>query len=523
MNLLGALSLTILLAGSPPPDKAADKAIDPFAAASMAPADATCYVHVEGAAGIRKELADRPIAGWLNNVFQSGQCHDAWMHLARSAKLDQGALFDLCLGRRFTLIMRSNNEWALITDIDLESGTQFLGQIKPRVRPPQSGMAVFELPEQELLIARADRAMVLGPAKQSKLFFEVLPRISTTKASAGGRGGQPWITQGRELGSGCVGVYLKHDPPLGGYSLAVADLQGDQLAIHHAAHFMSAPFNHGVTKLKCDFSPVQKFEDCALVAFIQPMDVGDGPIEAFVTASLHQGLISQKMREMLGMRRLIVVGERDLRQAQKPVDLLSTTFVSCLELKDRHGAAEELDQQMVKLAKHVNDMAKGSFLIQTPNMRCWRVGEPREVDLSPATQWFSGGFPIMKSVALTWTVADGPQGSWFVIGSERQSLEDVVKQLKSECPRDTRFVGQFDSCGSANGHRICKHFRNWSDQADQFAEPANVEDFRATLRMMSELAGGVQSCHWQLARPSANDMKLDVQIQLSAPESSRGD
>jgi hypothetical protein len=196
--------------------------------------------------------------------------------------------------------------------------------------------------------------------------------------------------------------------------------------------------------------------------------------------------------------------------------------VSCLELKNRDGAIEQLDRQMIRLAKRVKELGKGTFLVQMPYTRGMRPDEPREVDLSPATEWISGGFPIMKNVSLNWTVADGPAGSWFVIASERRSLDDVAGALKKECPSDHRLVGQFDSCGLGNGVRIARHLRSWCDHADQFAGPANAETFRSSVRMISDLAAGIKSCRWQLARPMPNDMKLDIEIQLAPPESSRG-
>ena len=52
---------------------------------------------------------------------------------------------------------------------------------------------------------------------------------------------------------------------MGGTSAAVADVKGDRLTIRHIAKFEHAPFNRGVTKLTCDFSPVLKFKDRALM------------------------------------------------------------------------------------------------------------------------------------------------------------------------------------------------------------------------------------------------------------------
>jgi hypothetical protein len=128
----------------------------------------------------------------------------------------------------------------------------------------------------------------------------------------------------------------------------------------------------------------------------------------------------------------------------------------------------------------------------------------------------------MKSVSLNWTVADTSAGKWFVIASHPRSLCDVVAALETGSPGAPRFIGKFESCGVGNGVRLERHLQSWSDAAPEF-KPSDVNQFRTTLRMMAELSGGLRACRWQLARPTDRDMRLDVQIELAAPESARGE
>lgn len=510
-----------------PPRPTAESVIlqkNPFKAAAVAPEDVDLYVHVENAADLRRQIADRPIARWVNGLIETGQVRQAWSALAKAASVDEGALFDGVLGRRCTLVRRQDSEWVIITEIDDATLRPVVQNLKARVREPRHGMAIVELPEQGLLVARNGNVAIIGPVANAALLQDILQRLDTKpEADAPPTAIQ---TSALQLGTGRIGVWLKHSPPMGGHSVAVADINGDQLVIRHAANFEHAPFSRGVTKLQCDFSPVLNFEDKSLIALMQPTDVGDGPVEMFLTASLGEGLMSRDMRQNTGDRRMLVFNEVEGRLQPRPSDLLNTTMTVCVQVKDPSNAVAELDDQMVKVTGRLNALGKGAYLIQTPPMRTMPLSQPREVSLEQAgeaAQWFNGGFPIMQNVSLNWTVADGPSGAWYVIASHRDSLDEVVGALQREPRSEARFVGKFDNCGVSNGLRLGRHLRNWSDQSAQLAQPGREEEFQSTLRLMSELAGGMQNCRWQLARPSQNEMRLDVQIKLAPAESATGE
>jgi hypothetical protein len=217
----------------------------------------------------------------------------------------------------------------------------------------------------------------------------------------------------------------------------------------------------------------------------------------------------------------LVVGEVEGRTQAQPVDVLSTSFATCFEVKDGEAAIAQGDAHMPKVAACIRNLCQGALLDDLPTVRCPRPDQPREINLSPCTDWFSGGFPIMKNIALTWTVAQGPQGAWFIIASHRRSLDDAVNALSRDIPEDERFVGCFDSCGSGNGRRIERHLRSWCGSADKFAEVGHADDFRKSVEAIADLAGGLQNCRWQLERPAQDRMRLEIQIELAPPESTR--
>jgi hypothetical protein len=518
MRLFTVLLVAICLCGA-----VAHARQSPFESASLFPADVKLYVSVKNAAALRKELADRPIAKWFENGLSDGSLKRACATFAQSTGLGESELFDLLLGREFTVVRRNEGEWALVTRVSTDHCEGVMKMLRPRVGSPLHNMALVELPEQQLLVARNAQLMVVGPIEHPALMREVMARIGGSVKPAETLRGRIDVAGAADLGTGTMGVYMQHDPPLGGASCMVANLRGSNVAVQHSGKFDHAPFNHQVTKLTCDFGPVKSFEDRALVSYMQPQDIGDGPVESFITASLGHGLVSDAMRQNLGDRRLVVIGEQDLRLATEPLDLLTPTVVTCFEIKDKEPAIEQLDFQMVRLSKALGNLCKGSMLTELPNCAAMCQNQIREVDLAQASDRFTGGFPIMRNVSLCWKVAEGPQSSWYVIGTHPGSLEDVVKTLETKQATETALIGKFESCGVGNGARLSRQLQSWSDRAEVLAEVEKVPEFRGNLDDLADLAGGIRVCRWKLARPSANQMRLDVQFELAEPEKTRAE
>lgn len=521
---LGMIALAGVMAATLPLAAAES---DPFTGASIAPPDATAFVHVENAARWRGELADRPIARWIDSTLTTGEFGKAWSDLAKSVGVQPGVLFDRCLGSSFTLVIRTlpsdqgteNTEWALLTTIPQDVSAQLLRQTRARVREPRFGMAVNELPEQAMLIAREDDRMLVGPVAHPGLFDDVMQRLAGNRLSS--LIDEPMMKRARELGEGSASIILRHEPPMGGWSVAVAELHGEKLDIRHAANFDASPFMHGVTRLTCDFSPVLAFENEALLAVGQPIDAANGPLESFIAASVGERLINRATREGLGDRRLTVFCEPVEGQAVPTSNLPGVSVASCLELKDDQRAVAQLEKQLERVASRNDCLAKGAFLNDVPCAAMIKTQIPRETAPSPTATWFAGGFPVMETLKLNWTVAEGPQGAWFVIAGHPRTMNSVAAVLRGPCAAEPGLVGRFDNCGAGNGVRISTQILELTEQAEQIAQPGRIEELRHTLGAMSELAAGLQNCRWQLARPSANEMRLDVQITLTPPESAR--
>jgi hypothetical protein len=447
--------------------------------------------------------------------------------MAKSAAVPSCALFDQCLGESVTLVMRTSRdgtnhtktEWALLTTVSQDASAQLLKQARARVREPRFGMAVNELPEQAMLIAREDRRMLVGPVAHPGLFDDVMQRLAGARIDS--LNNQPQFKRARELGDGSAGIMIRHDPPMGGWSIAVADLRGDKLNIRHAASFDASPFMSSVTRLTCDFSPVTSFEHDSLLAIGQPIDTANGPLEMFMCATVGERLINRTTREGLGDRRLTVFCEPAEGPTQPMSSVPGVSVASCLELKNDRRTVAVLERQLERVVSRNECLGKGALLSDTPCAAMTKPQTPRDPAPTPDGTWLAGGFPIMDTVKLNWTVAEGPQGAWFVIAGHPRTLNSVADALRSNTANDSAMVGRFDNCGVGNGVRISKQLQELTEQAAQIAEPGRVEELRNTLGAMSEFAAGLQNCRWQLARPSANEMSLNVQITLTPPESSR--
>ena len=80
----------------------------------------------------------------------------------------------------------------------------------------------MQLPEFELMLALSGRMLLIGPTPQPGLFDEMIPNLSSPPLDC--LADKPAIEEARELGGGEIGLYMRHDQPMGGWSVAVARL-----------------------------------------------------------------------------------------------------------------------------------------------------------------------------------------------------------------------------------------------------------------------------------------------------------
>lgn len=229
---------------------------DPFQDAALVPSDVRLYVQVSDGAGLRAALGELPIRQWL----AGGEVGEAWRRLADTCGDDPLRLFDAWLGHRAIVVRGAGAtaEWALLSAIDVRQGTGLLLAIHPIAMGPLGDVGLFRAPDQDLLVARSGPLVLIGPVARPGLFEEIARDLRSGPTSA--LAALPAIERGRELGPGQVGVLMRHDPPLGGWSVAVAAVEGGRVFVRHAARFDSSPFGADAAGQTLDPSPIDRLE-----------------------------------------------------------------------------------------------------------------------------------------------------------------------------------------------------------------------------------------------------------------------
>ncbi|MHC4801840.1 MAG: hypothetical protein ACYTFF_06940 [Planctomycetota bacterium] len=500
---------------------------DPFHAAALAPPDVRVYMHVQGAAGVRAALSDRPIMHWVESWLERGQFPEAWQRLADAADTEAGELFDLCLGQAMTVLLRGHDddaEWAVLTEIDSRQSADLLGRLAPVVLGPKHDLGLFELPGQELILARGDGIVLIAPAEHAGLFHELVANL--TKPPPKSLANVAAMDEARRLGTGRAGVFVRHAQPLGGWSVAVADLDEGRVKVRHASRFEHAPFTTDVTRLEWDPAPIQGLEPAMTLGFIEPTDIVGGRFDAFMTAALGVPLVPAELGENLGDRRITAISEIEGRLQDPPFDLLLPSVARLYEVKDAEAAWHQLDDHMVRLVGALNRFGQGSFRLEPPDPATFRPGEPRHVNIGALAKWILGDLPGLQRVSLNWSVVTagaevggvGGAGGWCVIASDPQHLDAVAEALAAAAPAGPKAAG-WANCGTADGRRLARQLGTWRHQAGLLAAAPDVGDLENALALMAELANGVDRCRWQLCRPSAERVHLEADLQLSPPES----
>jgi hypothetical protein len=519
MSVLPAIAVTALAwTGGPP--------ADPFGVAAGVPPDVGLYVHVRDGAEIRAGLEGRPVLRWIESWLDRGQLPQAWQRLADAAQIESGPLIDLCLGRATTVVVRGrgdDREWAVLTEMDRASSAPLLERLAPLVLGPKHDMGLFHLADQDLLLARGDDIVVVAPDEHAALFHELVANLAEPPAAS--LADDPALQEARDLGAGRAGVFVRHAQPLGGWSAAVADLDGDRVRVRYVSHFEHAPFSTPVTTLSWDPSPLHSLPESMALGFIEPTDVIGGRLDAFLTAALGIPLIPAELGDNLGDRRITAVSEIEGRLEDPPFDLLMPTVARAYEVRDAEAAWGRLDNHMVRLVGALNRFGQGAFSLVPPDPATFRPGVPRSVNIGPLARWILGDLPGLDRVSLNWTVvpgppaeAGGPPGGWCVIASDPRHLAEVAAALAAAPAVDEKAA--WAGCGTVNGHRLARQLGTWRNQAGLLAPAQDVEALSETLTLMAELAHGIDRCWWRLCRPTAERVRLEAEVQLSPPDSS---
>lgn len=500
----GPGAVVILLLAAP-----AAVADSPFAAAALAPPDVSVYVHLSDVAQLRRDPALVPLSAWIESWLAEGELPGAWRELAEATGT-AGSLLDACLGRQVTLLARRDDpswDWALITDMSPRDSELLLRRLSARVLGPAHGVGLFALTDHGLLVGRRERLLVVGPADDGGLFEDVLGNLNgpATATLADGAAADA----GRRLGPGRAGAYLRHRPPLGGWSVAVGDAVDGRLMIRHESQFERPPLMAAVTSTQWDPSPILRLRDAAMASMIEPTDAAGGPFESFLTSLLGSRLLPSALGDNLGPRRITVI------RGSMPA------IARLYEVRDAARAAAQLDRFIVGLAESLNRMVPEHVRVAVPDPSDFRTGTPRRIDAGPMARWLLGEAPGVDGLAVSWDVVDDGRTSWCVIASDPSHLTAVATDLEGSAPAGGAeqllgAAGQWTCCGVARGASVAGSLAAWPDYVEALTGADTPVPLRHAASLLAGLSRCARECRWRLARPSDTTVVTEIEIELEA-------
>lgn len=492
-----------------------------FSRAEMAPDDVWLYVHVEDMQTLRKSLENLPIAGWAGNFLAGGQFIKTWGYMAGLAGVNNAGLIDMIVGDQLTLLVRGSGkelQWLLMTPVDDQRAATIYKKLRVKVRTTRAGVSMSFVPDHQLLIARTpDGLMLICHLSEQKLLYDVLNR-SDPDHELRTLSGLPALKSARQLSQGQAGVYINHDEPLGGWSVATFRFNERHLHIQHRARFARDAFVRPITEMEIDPSIIENFRDGMMVATIEPTDIGKSPVELFIEQNILSGLslLGPEIQENIGDYRILCLGDVEGRMQHHKADMRLPTASMCVKVKDGDIAERQIDQHFFSLSRHLNTLGQGAFLIEVPNRRTFIPGDPRQIDLDSLTDLLGQGMPFLSNVDLCYQVADTPNGSFLIVASHPEALQETLKALMKKCSA-TLPTRRWASVGVANGVRIGQNIESLGEQAIALAEPGKARELRSALKLMSTFAFGIEDMMWKLTRSCKNEMQIEVDIEFTAP------
>ncbi|MBT8484408.1 MAG: hypothetical protein KJO43_02445 [Phycisphaerae bacterium] len=489
-------------------------ATDPFARAVDTPSDISLYVHVENTGELRAAVATRPVAAVFHRMLR--EAGPAWATLTRQAGVDP---LDVWLQRRVTLMVREDGprrDWLLLTEIDVERHRRLERRLRPRRLAPVGSFAIAELPEHAIRWAQTgERELAIGPMPAGRLMNEHLRRRHRGVRPDRALGDHESLTRLRRRPGDTIGVFVRHAALMGGWSIARARIEADRVQVRHAARFDHTPFRGPVATTDWDISPLAAFRPEALGVLIEPVEAWPESLDGFVQATLGVPLLSAAMRANRRDCQVITFGEVEGRLEAQGVDQLLPAAALAIRIRNRRGALDELDDHLIRFSAGLDRLQPAEALVPPPVAEAGDAQTFRHVDLRRWMHAFAPEQPLLQSVGLSWAVASGGQGSFYVIATHPEQLARTVTAIEEAAPGPPD-VGRWAGGGCLDGGRVGRHLRSYADEAARLAvdDPEAVDALRETFLTLSDLAAGFDWCQWRLKRPCERTMHLDVELEL---------
>ncbi len=518
---------------------------EPFEHASLLPRDVTVYVHVDRASRLRGELAGKPLGDTLQRAFERSAFREAWSQLAGMVGAEQGELFDRLMGANATVAVRAlggggpvgdggaagERDWVALLQVDEPTWAECLSRLKPRIRRGPGKVVVRELPEQNLLMARVGGITIVGPGRDAKsgLFAEVLSGWGDATVLRLSQ--DPGMTAARDLGEGDVGVFLRHEEPMGGATAAVLEFDTSAVSVRHVSRFASSPFGASPRPTTLTQDVIDRLGDGRVAVVAHPLRMPPGELGGFIRAQLPAGAVTPAMQDNLGERMLVMVGERRDAPAEDATPLL--TFTLAMEVRATDRALIDLDQFMIGFIGMLHDLVGEQAPPGMERLRNLPAETARSADVSRVGRLLLPNLPEAGSLTLHWTVSNADQSprspaeaaarGWWIIGTDGAELVAVREQLRVPAPPAALEFDLPGQRGRVDGRAASRHLARFGDVLAAIAreQGESPEAIEVMSRFLADLADDVETCDWSTAIPGQNRLKSTWTLRLRSAGSEK--
>ncbi len=503
---------------------------DLFYQTQQVPGDVDLYLHVVDAEKLRRELADYRLGQWFRSYLDQGDLAKVWGEIAQQVDVPGGQLFDLCFGKSVILLQREIGsiagqkieyepqiEWALLTEVDPDAISPVFRKLNLKHHTPRQGKMIAELPEQSLLLSFNENQLIIGSTRSSDLFDQLI-QLGNANDSETLSAKEP-LRKSNTLSGGRIGLMMQHDPPLGGWSLAVGDLVAGQVELRYRGQFEHSPIQRGVTKITWDASQLQRFEDQAALVLIEPTDIGESAVSHYLQALIGQPMFSPAFRKHIGETRILVIDEQDPptdsleEEWQGPAVSLSWPIAYDPDLAESH-----LDESLCVWIDAVNEKYNGQLIESMPRHRDMISGRARRIALNSDVDLFEGALLSSGDLSLNWVISRSQQQDFAVVASDPDHLQHTIERLRQPVSGVFGEEDTWASCGFAHGMRLSRYLNAYGELAEKFVldDKEAREQFQQTVTFAVELAACIRYGQWRLLRPTEKEVSFTIELELTA-------
>jgi len=550
----------------------------PCPAASVAPAwegveaipgDVDLYIHVDGAASLRRRMQQLPLAQAFDAAFVGDEVTGCWSSISKRLGRNEVECFDELLGRELRFAMRRTSEgvdWLLATELDDAT----LARVRNGLGGRMAAGGIIEFPCQRLVAAWRPPTLFVSRSLESPLLRRAIGDAAPAgDAAAPTLAADPLVASARHWPSSQLQLFVRHGAPLEGASVFAADLAGRVATVRHRMRAEGACAAANSELAPIDAAVLDRFESISLAGTVRRQC--DASILALVEKVLPGCAPCEGMRRNAGDRWLMLVGGSgpDASSAcQVPMIALAVEVQEPCQARRQHEAFlhRAVERYNERFASRF-----GAAIEPPPVAACTDLEAPRHCDISAPLRAASGDHPLLRNCSLHWRTVAGDGGTWQVYASNRGWLDAVSMRLEEadETPSTPRLVvaandsaqesaasggtaavtptnaaalatpanhlaaaapssgapapagvvaGRSGSIekGFLCGAPVASMLESWGRAAEEFA-PDEPDRFRRGVSLLASLLRGVECLRWSETSAESGETLTIVRIELAPP------